>query len=74
VTDRQTDGRTDRIAMAKMRYSSSCCCAYKYKSWVSLFSEGTSAWCQYTSQWQWKENGFWNLFNSTSGDKGWFQI
>jgi len=29
VTDRQTDGRTDRqtdrIAMAKTRYSSSCC-------------------------------------------------
>jgi len=21
------DGQTDRIAMAKMRYSSSCCCA-----------------------------------------------
>jgi len=25
--DRQTDGRTDRIAMAKTRYSSCCCCA-----------------------------------------------
>jgi len=25
VTDRRTDGQTDRIAMAKTRYSSSCC-------------------------------------------------
>jgi len=25
-TDRQTDRRMDRIAMAKMRYCSSCCC------------------------------------------------
>jgi len=29
VTDGQTDGQTDRIAMAKTRYSSSCCRAQK---------------------------------------------
>ena len=28
-TDRQTDRRTDKIAMAKTRYSSSCCHAKK---------------------------------------------
>jgi len=27
VTDGQTDGQTNTIAMAKTRYSSSCCCA-----------------------------------------------
>jgi len=26
VTERETDGQTDRIAMAKTCYSSSCCC------------------------------------------------
>jgi len=31
---RWTDRQTDRIAMAKMRYSSSCCCALK--NWVNV--------------------------------------
>jgi len=38
------------------------------------FLVGSSAWCRYTSQWKWKQNGFWNLLNSASGYKGLFRI
>ena len=44
VTDGRTDRRTDRIAMAKTRYRSSCCCALKRCSGTPVQTVNVRPW------------------------------